>query len=102
MKTFRRHLLPVLVAVGCGTVFGCTAPESADIVLVNGNIYTLDPDQPQAEAIAIQGDKILFVGSSADMKSYEISSTERVDLEGKTVVSRADGFARPSQRCRVP
>jgi hypothetical protein len=82
----RRHLLSLLVALVCSAALACTPSESADITLINGNIYTLNPDQPKAEAIAIQGDRILYVGRSVAVKSYETPWTERIDLEGRTVV----------------
>ena len=86
MTKFRRYLRSLLVVSACSVIIACTPSESADITLINGNIYTLNPDQPKAEAIAIQGDRILFVGRSVAVKSYETRWTERIDLEGKTVV----------------
>src|SRR5438874_1456153 len=63
-----------------------TKPDPVDLVLKNGNIYTVNPDQPRAEAVAIQYGKIVFVGSNADVKKYEIKGVRVVDLRGKTVV----------------
>ena len=86
MTNIRRYLRSLLFASVCSATLACAPSESADITLINGNIYTLNPDQPKAEAIAIQGDRILFVGRSDVVKSYETSSTERIDLKGRTVV----------------
>jgi predicted amidohydrolase YtcJ len=86
VTNIRRYLRSLLFASVCSVTLACAPSESADITLINGNIYTLNPDQPKAEAIAIQGDRILFVGRSDVVKSYETSSTERIDLEGRTVV----------------
>ena len=73
-------IIPILATLAC-------APnDSADIVLINGNIYTLNANQPKAQAIAIQGDRIIFVGRNVAVKSYESPSTLRIDLKGKTVV----------------
>ena len=60
--------------------------EIADSVLVNGQIYTVNKQQPWAEAIAIKGDKILFVGSNRDAQSYIGPATETIDLEDKMVL----------------
>ena len=60
--------------------------ESADLVFKNGNIYTVNERRPRAQAIAIKGSKIIFVGSNAGARKYEGRSTRVVDLRGKTVV----------------
>jgi predicted amidohydrolase YtcJ len=60
--------------------------ETADIVFKNGNIYTVNERQPRAEAVAVKGNRIVFVGSDRDVKKYEGKQTRVVDLKGKTVV----------------
>jgi predicted amidohydrolase YtcJ len=71
-------------------VLGLVPSESsrtpADLVLKNGVIYTVNERQPRAEAVAIRGDRIIFVGSNADVKKYEGQATRVIDLQGKTVV----------------
>ena len=61
-------------------------PESAQTVFINGNIYTMNERQPRAEAIAVQGGRIVFAGSNADAKKYQGAETKTVDLAGKTVL----------------
>jgi len=62
-------------------------PEpAADIVFKNGNIYTVNDDKPNAEAIAAKYGKIVFVGSNADVKKFEVKGVKVVDLKGATVV----------------
>ena len=72
------------------TLLGLIPSESgqqpADLILKNGRIYTVNERQPRAEAVAIRGDRIIFVGSNADVKKYEGRSTRVIDLQGKTVV----------------
>jgi hypothetical protein len=60
--------------------------EPAELVLKNGNVYTVNDAQPKAEAIAIRYGHIVFVGSTADVKKYESKKTRVIDLKGKTVV----------------
>jgi len=60
--------------------------ETASVVFINGSIYTMDERQPRAEAIAVQGDRIVFVGSNSDAKKYQSAGARTVDLAGKTVV----------------
>src|SRR2546425_4378669 len=59
---------------------------SADLVFVNGNIYTANEKQSHAEAIAIKGDRIVFVGSNAAAKKFQGANTRVIDLHGETVV----------------
>src|SRR6185295_4644906 len=58
----------------------------ADLVFKNGNIYTVNERQPKAEAVAVKGDAIVFVGSNRDVQAYVGEKTRIVDLGGKTMV----------------
>jgi predicted amidohydrolase YtcJ len=60
--------------------------ETAQTVFVNANVYTMNERQPRAEAIAVKGDRIVFVGANADAKKYQAAETKTIDLAGKTVV----------------
>jgi predicted amidohydrolase YtcJ len=65
----------------------CGAPrERADLILTRGNIITLDDAHPRAEAIAVRGDRILAVGSVAEIDRFAGDATEIIDLEGATAV----------------
>ncbi len=77
--------LSSLIAVCCAAS-GALHAEPADTVFINGNIYTVNERQPRAEAIAVKGGRIVFVGSNADAKTFQEPSTRVVDLAGKTVV----------------
>lgn len=61
-------------------------PEPAELVLKNGIVYTVNEAQPKAEAIAARYGRIIFVGTTADVKKYEGKGTRVVDLKGATVV----------------
>ena len=60
--------------------------DIAETLLVNGNIYTVDEDNPRAEALAIRGDRILAVGSAADLERFQGAETEVIDLQGQFVM----------------
>lgn len=60
--------------------------QTADIILINGNVITVDKRKPRAEAIAIQGDRILAVGSNEEIKRLRENRTQMIDLHGKTVI----------------
>ncbi len=59
---------------------------TADIVLTNGRITTLDPNNPQATAVAMAGGRILAVGDAADLAPHAGPDTLRLDLGGRTVI----------------
>ena len=58
----------------------------ADFIYVNGKVYTVNPEQPWAEAVAVTGDKIVFVGDSFDAKAFEGPDTTVINLQGKVVL----------------
>ncbi len=60
-------------------------PAPADLVFKNGNIYTVNEHQPRAEAVAVKGDRIVFVGSNRDAQRYVAKSTRVIDLKGNIV-----------------
>ena len=64
----------------------CRAVEPASLLFENGNVHTGNDRQPKVEAIAVRGDRIVFVGSAAEAKAYTGAKTRRVDLRGRTVV----------------
>jgi predicted amidohydrolase YtcJ len=60
--------------------------EPADSIFINGNVYTANDRQTHAEAIAVKGDRIVFVGTGAAVKAYQGPKTKVVDLRGATVL----------------
>ena len=99
-KPFNKTLL-VALTVGLFGVAGCSGgtTNQADNVRVdnpdvntsvkiykNGDIYTVNPNQPWAEAIVIDDGIIAFVGSDAAATSYEINGAEVIDLNGKMIM----------------
>jgi len=54
----------------------------ADIILVNGRMYTLQASRPWAEAVAITGSRIAAVGSSAEVRALAGTGTRVIDLRG--------------------
>jgi predicted amidohydrolase YtcJ len=61
-------------------------PRKADVVFTGGNIYTGNPRQPRANAVAVSGDRIVFVGSSGDGQAFAAGGARVIDLAGRTVV----------------
>jgi predicted amidohydrolase YtcJ len=60
--------------------------QTADTILYNAHVLTMDPAQPRATAVAIQGERIVGVGDESDLRPLVGQRTARVDLGGRTVV----------------
>ncbi len=79
--------LATAIAAALGLVAcASSAIEPADVVLTGGKIYTADKDRSFADALAIKGDEIVFVGSSQKAERYAGHETQRVDLAGRLVL----------------
>ncbi len=59
---------------------------SATLAILNANIKTMNPNQPNAQALAIQGNRLLKVGSDQDVAPFIGEKTMVLHLEGKTVL----------------
>jgi predicted amidohydrolase YtcJ len=83
-------LCPVVVAFVLGgmgsTAQGQASPKTADLVLTHARVYTVNSQQPWAEAIAMSGDKIVAVGSVAEIEHYRGPTTKVIDVDGKLVL----------------
>jgi predicted amidohydrolase YtcJ len=60
--------------------------QKADIILINANVVTIDEKRPNAQAVAIGGDKIIAVGSGEEIQRLRDSRTRVIDVKGMTVV----------------
>src|SRR5438067_1017262 len=76
-----RAVTAILLFMSCVTA----GAETAETIFINGNIYTVNDKQPFAHAIAVKGDRIIFVGANADAEQFRGDKTRIVDLAGKTV-----------------
>lgn len=74
-------LLAVLSA--CAADSGPEASEAADLVLLNGNIATVEEDQPTAQALASRDGRIVAIGSDEEIRGFIGDDTEVIDLEGR-------------------
>jgi hypothetical protein len=66
--------------------FGCSSEESADLVLTNGKIVTVDPSLPEAEALAVKGDTIVAVGTAEEIAAHIGAKTDVIDLGGNLTI----------------
>ncbi len=67
-------------------IIGCSVIEEPDTIYKNGRIYTVNEDQPWAEAVAIKDGKFLAVGSNVQIEALRGVTTEVIDLDGKFVM----------------
>jgi predicted amidohydrolase YtcJ len=76
----RNILLTIAIAI---FIFSCNQPEkeSADKIYFNAKIWTADSANAWADAIAIKGNEIVYVGK--DYQSFKGANTEMIDLGGK-------------------
>jgi predicted amidohydrolase YtcJ len=97
-KTISCLCLGSLILAGCGesqqtapaaavSNSPATPPEclAADLLLHNTTVYTSNDQQWTAEAVATEGDRIVFVGSNADAANQLCDATQSIDLSGHFV-----------------
>ena len=70
----------VLICIG-----GLWAQDGSERIFFHAKVFTGDPGNPYAEAVAIRGDKIIAVGSSAGVEKSVSTNAERVDLQGRSL-----------------
>jgi predicted amidohydrolase YtcJ len=83
---FVRGCVPALLLLCAVAPFTAVAAQEPDLVLHNGKIVTVDAKFRIVEAVAVRGDRILAVGSTAEVLRAAGSSARKVDLQGKTVL----------------
>jgi hypothetical protein len=82
MKQILQLILIILIMSA-----SCAKHEKADLVILNGNILTIDESAPGAEAVAIRGEFIVATGTSDKIRGWiEEGKTEVIDAEGRLVI----------------
>ena len=72
--------------------------HSADTILFNGFLYTVEQDQPTVEAVAIRDGKIMALGASEDIRKLAGEKTHLIDLQGRMVMpGLIDGHCHPTK-----
>jgi predicted amidohydrolase YtcJ len=66
---------------------GAKAPTpAADLIITNAKVWTVDKSRPTAQAVAILGERIVAVGSNADVGVWHGSKTQTIDAHGKLLL----------------
>jgi predicted amidohydrolase YtcJ len=73
-----------LIQFSCRRDSGISSP--AELILDKASVYTLDESQPWAEAVAVAGGKIVYVGGSSGVSRFRGKNTKVIDLSGKTIL----------------
>jgi len=63
------------------------APQPADLLVTNARVHTSDAAHPEAQAFAVRGDRVVFVGSTREALALRGPSTRVLDLGGLTVIN---------------
>lgn len=96
---------PVVLVASLVFLAACTQPESTPaststpvpfqtsaftpaptIIFLDGQVVTMDPDLPQAEALAVQGENILAIGSNGEVLALRGPQTQLIDLDGRALL----------------
>lgn len=86
-KNQMNNILVFTMCLTIGTMAtSCTKKEPADLILRGGKIITVDEAKPEAEALAVRGDKIVAVGTDKEIKAYAGDSTKVINLDGKLAI----------------
>lgn len=64
----------------------CSSRQPADMVIRGGVIYAMDDSSPKVEAVAVEGDRIVFAGSGSDADEFIGKETQVIELSGKTMI----------------
>ena len=98
--TMKKFILFIIIIITILLKTSCTSSDivqnnhtiknsvnnNEDLVLLNGAIYTVNDEQPWAEALVIEDGIITFVGLNKDAQSYINDDTKVIDLEGSFVM----------------
>lgn len=83
-KTFKFILitLVIMASISCSK----NTNSSADLILKNARVWTMNPEQPWAQALAVKNGLLLTVGENSEVLDYQNANTEIIDAQGKLVV----------------
>ena len=86
-RTASYYSLILIISLIIQSLTGCrsTGQGKATLGIINAHIWTGNPDQPWAEAIAIEGEEILLVGTSIEVEKLMNDSSKIIDAKGKMI-----------------
>src|SRR5438132_8030421 len=81
-----RLLVAASLSVFMSVPVGAEQPSTAGLILIHGKIWTGNKGQPEAEGLAVRGERIVAVGKVGQIQRLSGPKTRSVDLQGKRVV----------------
>src|SRR6266853_4439649 len=82
----KRCFLQIVVVLACAPCSFAQTTPAADLIIQNAHVWTVDPSRPEAEAVAIVGERIVAVGSSHEVDAWRGPHTRVVDAAGKRLL----------------
>jgi predicted amidohydrolase YtcJ len=80
-------MVPLVAAVlGCTAAMAQQPQQSADLIVTNAKVITVDAQRPQATAFAVQDGTFIAVGTDAEMAAHRGAQTRVIDARGHTVI----------------
>ena len=87
----RRAILSLIgtTVVAAGALAASSRQPAADIVIYNAHIYTVNASQPEAAAVAVLGERIVAVGTDAEVLRWRGPATHALDARGQLLLRSA-------------
>jgi len=107
MKKGLVSLLLLITNFGCSTGDSGNTKGPADYVFTNAKVYTVNESQPWAEAVAVRGNKIVYVGDAEGAEAYVSEGTELIAVIGQPLAQYeiiekiGEGLNIPILPCRL-
>ena len=80
-----KHLF-VASSIGLTVACAATTMQAAETIYTNANIYTVNSEQPRAEAMAVENGQIAAIGDISDVEAFKTDDTKMIDLGGRFVM----------------
>ncbi len=95
MKNIGLAAVAILASLAVSSCSRQQPKDAADIVIRNARVYTVDKDRPSAQAVAVRGNRIVWVGSNQDSENYVATTTRVIDAGGRMMLP---GYSKTGSR----
>jgi predicted amidohydrolase YtcJ len=89
-KTVQSRVWLLMLVIITAVLGACNKPvetdDSADFVFTNAKVYTVNDAAPWAEAVAVKGNEIIYVGGAAELEPLIGPATRRYDAGGRLLL----------------
>ncbi len=83
---WRAVVLLFAVLVACSLGASAQTKPAADLIITHARIWTVDSNHPEAQAVAVLGDRIVGVGTDAEVTAWRGPETKVIDAGGKLLL----------------